>query len=542
MATPAYNTHSPLDSLVRRTSTRKPDPTPTPFHPTLTATERPSHLRAPASPLLHSHFARNSTATTSSADDNSYLYSARTSIDSRNAYQDSTLDYYYDDESIYSSNTADPALRDSWQSSATENTTVQPRAHPAQRETNYRHHSQQPSVVPAVVISSPMGSRATDIPRTGRLPIVRPITNNFSRPVRPPVAATPENEEQKRRVLERNATRRAGSPSRTHRERPQGQEIRPEQPGSTASNTIERSPNPLVHNDTKNPGPSKSSMRSPPSTSVHSVAGPADLSNGLPPRRVSPVASLYSNYSYYPLPTPSAVDDGFSDPPLNPLAFTAEPRAAPQPPSIRSARSPTPMQSLRTPTPTQAPPREVKFVLDPPAQPAAPQKAQEYLQQGITHHEANRLPEAAACFEKSAKEDGGCGVGMVMWGLTLRHGWGCEKNEKIAFKWLQRAAESAVGDLENERIGGGVNSTAIQTELVLAIYEVGQCFFHGWGVTKDQKMGVSYYTVAARLGDPDAQCDLAFALCNGKGCKKDRKEAAKWYRAAVSCIRPSVAV
>lgn len=43
----------------------------------------------------------------------------------------------------------------------------------------------------------------------------------------------------------------------------------------------------------------------------------------------------------------------------------------------------------------------------------------------------------------------------------------------------------------------------------------------------------SYYTVAARLGDPDAQNDLAFCLANGKGCKKDRKEAAKWYRAAV---------
>jgi len=138
------------------------------------------------------------------------------------------------------------------------------------------------------------------------------------------------------------------------------------------------------------------------------------------------------------------------------------------------------------------------------------------------------------CFEKSAKEDGGCGVGMLMWGLTLRHGWGCEKNEKIGFKWLRRAAESAVEDLENARIGGSVDSAVVQTELVLAIYEVGQCFFQGWGVVKDQKMAVSYYTVAARLGDPDAQSDLAFCLANGKGCKKDRKEAAKWYRAAVA--------
>jgi TPR repeat protein len=96
---------------------------------------------------------------------------------------------------------------------------------------------------------------------------------------------------------------------------------------------------------------------------------------------------------------------------------------------------------------------------------------------------------------------------MLMWGLALRHGWGCEKNEKFAFKWLTRAAESAVENLENARAGGAIDSNAVQaytihlfdrtrtsccqqTELVLAIYEVGQCFFQGWGVAKDQKMAV----------------------------------------------------
>ena len=43
----------------------------------------------------------------------------------------------------------------------------------------------------------------------------------------------------------------------------------------------------------------------------------------------------------------------------------------------------------------------------------------------------------------------------------------------------------------------------------------------------------SYFRLAAQLGDPDAQQELAFCLANGKGCKKDRKESAKWYRAAV---------
>lgn len=35
-----------------------------------------------------------------------------------------------------------------------------------------------------------------------------------------------------------------------------------------------------------------------------------------------------------------------------------------------------------------------------------------------------------------------------------------------------------------------MSSFYIQTELVLAVYEVGQCFFRGWGVPQDKKMGV----------------------------------------------------
>lgn len=123
-------------------------------------------------------------------------------------------------------------------------------------------------------------------------------------------------------------------------------------------------------------------------------------------------------------------------------------------------------------------------------------------------------------------------MGMLMWGLAQRHGWGCAQSETKGFKWLRRAAEMAVDDLEARR--NGMDSSAIKSELVLAIYEVGQSFFRGWGVEKDKKMAVKYYRLASELGDPDAQQDLAFCLANGKGCKKDRKEAAKWYRAAVA--------
>ncbi|KAI4520088.1 hypothetical protein K525DRAFT_367030 [Schizophyllum commune Loenen D] len=96
------------------------------------------------------------------------------------------------------------------------------------------------------------------------------------------------------------------------------------------------------------------------------------------------------------------------------------------------------------------------------------------------------------------------------------------------------AAEKASAHAARASVGMDRIASGVQAELVLAIYEVGQCFFHGWGVPKDMKMGVQYYTVAARLGDADAQADLGFCLANGKGCKKDRRAAARWYRAAVS--------
>ncbi|TFK38614.1 hypothetical protein BDQ12DRAFT_650858 [Crucibulum laeve] len=531
------------------------------------------HL-TPASPLLHSRFTRDSTAT-ASTDNNSYLDNSRASLDSRN-YQDPELQYrYYDTDSIYSDATTSPALRDSWRSTGTArppNLTNDPPVHSSLDDGHapmgipYPPSPSSPhSPVPTVVVSSPSaeGQSIDYTNRAGRAPIIRSITSNFSRPVRAPSSGPIEAqqrppppsdlEEQKRRVLERNATRRGASPnpSSTYQSLPNSPLIRnqvsapnlrgglPSSPLSTqnsnSSNLSIRSQDPrsLARSASAlGPAPSSQSRSLSPNPNsdyfqAQHTSTPRNLApsmvpnqspnlsslNQPPPRNSSPV-SLYSNYSYYPYDsnTPSPTTTSF----VNPQNLSPNPNSQPKSNVAPSSRPITP----------QGP--------SIPLTEATASTPQDYLQLGIQHHEANRLTESAKYFEKSAKENGGCGVGMLMYGLTLRHGWGCEKNEKTGFKWLQKAAEHAVEDLESARGGGGVDPKAVQSELVLAIYEVGQCFFHGWGVVKDQKMAVSYYTVAARLGDSDAQHDLAFCLANGKGCKKDRKAAAKWYRAAVA--------
>lgn len=58
---------------------------------------------------------------------------------------------------------------------------------------------------------------------------------------------------------------------------------------------------------------------------------------------------------------------------------------------------------------------------------------------------------------------------------------GCKKNEHLAFQYLQKAAEHAVEDLE--AFSNTVNTSASKGELIMAIYELGVSFRHGWGVS-----------------------------------------------------------
>ncbi|KAI8979902.1 hypothetical protein BDB01DRAFT_798004 [Pilobolus umbonatus] len=151
----------------------------------------------------------------------------------------------------------------------------------------------------------------------------------------------------------------------------------------------------------------------------------------------------------------------------------------------------------------------------------------QYLQLGMQYHEKGELEKATYYWKLSAENDSP--LGLFLYGLALRHGWGCRKNPAIAVRHLQKAAECAVFDLQE---GLSQSVTVTKSELVLAIYELGVCFRHGWGVPKNLTTAAYYFELAANLGDPDAMNDLAFCYTHGHGVKKDIHKAAKYYRMA----------
>ncbi|CDS05911.1 hypothetical protein LRAMOSA08439 [Lichtheimia ramosa] len=158
---------------------------------------------------------------------------------------------------------------------------------------------------------------------------------------------------------------------------------------------------------------------------------------------------------------------------------------------------------------------------------AANDSTDHYLQLGMQCHEKGELEKATYYWRLSAENDSP--LGLFFYGIALRHGWGCKKNPAIAVRYLQKAAECAVYDLQT----GIVKSTTIaKSELILAIYELGVCFRHGWGVPKNLTTASYYFHIAANLGDPDAQNDLAFCYAHGHGVKKDPYKAAMYYRKA----------
>lgn len=142
------------------------------------------------------------------------------------------------------------------------------------------------------------------------------------------------------------------------------------------------------------------------------------------------------------------------------------------------------------------------------------------IQEAIRLHEEGDLPTATEMFRKLA--DQGNVLSQVLYGLSLRHGWGCAKDETLAVKYLSQAASSSA-TIEAEALKAGIKKGgAAKGELVLSIFELGNCFRYGWGVPIDKVAARQYYETAANLGDTDAMNEAAWCYLEGFGGKKDK--------------------
>ncbi|EDU50457.1 conserved hypothetical protein [Pyrenophora tritici-repentis Pt-1C-BFP] len=143
------------------------------------------------------------------------------------------------------------------------------------------------------------------------------------------------------------------------------------------------------------------------------------------------------------------------------------------------------------------------------------------------------LEASTALFGRLAEPTGANNaLAQVLYGLALRHGWGCEPNQEQAVQYLSMAASNSA-EVEKLALGAGMKKGgAAKGELVLAMYELANCFRNGWGIKKDPAAAKQYYETAANLGDTDAMNEVAWCYIEGFGTKKDKFKAAQFLRLA----------
>lgn len=124
------------------------------------------------------------------------------------------------------------------------------------------------------------------------------------------------------------------------------------------------------------------------------------------------------------------------------------------------------------------------------------------IQEAIRLHEAGDLEASTRLFGRLADPAGANNpLSQVLYGLALRHGWGCAPNPAEAVRHLTAAASNAASVEQLALQAGLKKGGAAKGELVLAIFELANCFRHGWGINKDPVAAKQYYETAANLGD-----------------------------------------
>jgi TPR repeat protein len=154
----------------------------------------------------------------------------------------------------------------------------------------------------------------------------------------------------------------------------------------------------------------------------------------------------------------------------------------------------------------------------------------DHLALGMYFHEKDKLDIATYYFSLAMQDNT---LGLFMYAISLRHGWGIQSNEEEAVRLLLMASDFMLRETNSsKRSIESLPSEKTSPALVLAIYEIAVSFSQGWGITKDKSKAAYYYELAANLGDADAQMALGNCYLRGDGVKKSKRLAAFWFRKA----------
>ncbi|THW76082.1 hypothetical protein D6D19_03441 [Aureobasidium pullulans] len=169
------------------------------------------------------------------------------------------------------------------------------------------------------------------------------------------------------------------------------------------------------------------------------------------------------------------------------------------------------------------------------------EEGEEDIQEAIRLHEAGDLEKSTLIFGKLADPNGANNpLCQVLYGLALRHGWGIAPSADAAIHYLSLAASNSAAIESAALSSGSKTGGEAKGELVLAIFELANCFRYGWGIKVDKVAARNYYEVAANLGDPDALEEAAWCHMEGFGGPKDKFKAAQYLRLAEGAGRKSV--
>jgi TPR repeat protein len=162
---------------------------------------------------------------------------------------------------------------------------------------------------------------------------------------------------------------------------------------------------------------------------------------------------------------------------------------------------------------------------------------EEHVAKGIECHENGSLQESTYHLRVAAMQNHP--TAMLLYALACRHGWGMRPNQREGVQWLRKALDSAMTEFAEDETP---SSTAAVREIhdrktrraqfALGVYELGVSHLNGWGIEEDRGLALRCFEVAALWGDVDAMSEAGFCHAEGIGCKRNMKQAARFYRMA----------